>query len=69
MKAILEFDLPNDSELHLDAINGPLWKSLAWEFDTWLRNKIKHGDPEATTYQAIRDSFHAEMESSGVSFE
>ena len=69
MKATLSFDLPEESAMHLDHINGPAWKSVAWEFDQWLRDKIKHGDNQETTYQAIRDSFRAEMESSGVSFE
>lgn len=69
MKAILEFDLPTESDMHRDALDGSRWKSVSWEFDQWLRSKVKHGEEQTTTFQAIRDSLHAEMESSGVSFD
>jgi hypothetical protein len=42
MKAILEFDLPDDSgEFRLASTAGDLYNTL-WEMDQWLRSSIKY---------------------------
>ena len=42
MKAILEFNLPDDQIEFDDAVNGNKWKVFAWEFDQWLRSQTKY---------------------------
>lgn len=44
MKAILEFNLPEDREEHEEAVNA--WKvTLAvWDYSQWLRGLYKHGE-------------------------
>jgi hypothetical protein len=42
MKAILEFDLPNDSgEFRLASTASDMYNTL-WEMDQWLRSVIKY---------------------------
>lgn len=46
MKAILEFNLPED-ELDLsNAINGSKFKLILWDMDQHLRNIAKHSENE-----------------------
>ena len=46
MKAILEFNLPED-ELNLsNAINGNKFKLILWDMDQHLRNIVKYGENE-----------------------
>jgi|LauGreDrversion4_2_1035121.scaffolds.fasta_scaffold00011_103 hypothetical protein len=46
MKAILEFNLPED-ELDLsNAINGNKFKLILWDMDQHLRNIVKYGENE-----------------------
>jgi len=46
MKAILEFNLPED-ELDLsNAINGNKFKLILWDMDQHLRNIVKHSENE-----------------------
>ena len=42
MKAILEFNLPEDDVEFQTANNAGKMKSVLWEMDNWLRAKIKH---------------------------
>lgn len=42
MKAILEFNLPDDQVDFEEAVNGAKWKLFAWEFDQWLRSQTKY---------------------------
>ena len=63
MKAILEFNLPEDQEQFEDASNGWKWSLLVWELDQHLRNETKYA-PDSTSpekYQAyckVRDILH-----------
>jgi hypothetical protein len=63
MKAILEFNLPEDQEQFEDASNGWKWSLLVWELDQHLRNETKY-EPDSTPpekYQAycdLRDKLH-----------
>lgn len=41
MKAILEFNLPDDQEDFKLATDGVKWWSIAWNMTQWLRNEIK----------------------------
>ena len=45
MKAILEFNLPEDKEEFDAASKGMDWAIIAWDMDQLLRNKLKYGTP------------------------
>jgi len=42
MKAILEFELPEDREEYVAASRGMEWALLVWHIDQFIRNKIKY---------------------------
>lgn len=43
MKATLEFNLPEEQEAHMDAINGTAWRSAYQDIRNQVRNSIKYG--------------------------
>jgi hypothetical protein len=53
MKAILEFDLPEDNHDFQAAINGENYKSAIWEFDQLLRSEMKYKELTDETYKAL----------------
>jgi threonine synthase len=57
MKAILEFTFPEDQDEHTDALNGASWKSVVWELDEWLRQRIRYENRE--DLQEIREKLFA----------
>ena len=44
MKAILEFELPEDKENFDASAKGMDWAIVAWDLDQLLRKKLKYGD-------------------------
>jgi hypothetical protein len=54
MKAILEFDLPEDNTDFQAAINGHNYKSAIWDFDQLLRSEMKYKDLSEDTYNAFK---------------
>jgi len=42
MKALLEFELPEDREEYVAASRGMEWALLVWHIDQFIRNKIKY---------------------------
>ena len=64
MKAVLEFNLPEDhAEFHV-ATHAMDWKILADEYDEDLRLKLKHGELTeefAKGVQWARDEFHRHL--------
>ena len=42
MKAILEFNLPEDKQDFDFATQGSNWWNVCWEMDQWLRRQTKH---------------------------
>ncbi len=44
MKAILEFNLPEEDVEHLTAINGGKYRLILFAHDQWLRAKIKYNE-------------------------
>lgn len=54
MKAILEFDLPEENRDFQEAINGKNYKSAIWEFDELLRSEIKYKEPTEDSYKAYK---------------
>jgi len=58
MKAILEFNLPEDNVEHLTAIQAPDWKFVVSEIDEYLRSQIKYSnlsDEVSKALQLTRD--------------
>jgi len=59
MKAILEFNLPEEEEQHADAINGTQYKFAIQELDEYLRRRLKY--EKLSNYDevnAIRTELH-----------
>jgi hypothetical protein len=54
MKAVLEFDLPEDQDDFQSAINGNNYKSAIWDFDQLLRSEMKYKELSDETYQAYK---------------
>lgn len=71
MKATLEFALPEESSEHEDAVNGSRWKALVFEFDQYLRGRIKHGPEDNVIAGAewSRHELHRLLEESGLTLD
>ena len=52
MKAILEFNLPEENEEFQAAVNGLNYKSAIWDYDQWLRSEMKYSELSDQTYKA-----------------
>jgi hypothetical protein len=54
MKAVLEFDLPEENIEFQSAINGHKYKSAIWDFDQLLRSEMKYKELSDETYKAYK---------------
>jgi hypothetical protein len=59
MKAILEFNIPEDQIEFDEANNAGKYYSILWDLDQFLRNKVKypaqdHDPIETDTYDKVR---------------
>ena len=60
MKAILEFNLPEDNSEHMRAIHcNQAWMSL-YEIDSWCRNILKHGGSQYKTVEELAQAIRTE---------
>jgi len=55
MKAILEFDLPEDQEKFDAANRGMDWALVAWETEQLLRKKLKYEEHTRDTRKVLED--------------
>ena len=75
MKAILEFNLPEDQPDFDLAVNGAKAQSTLWEFDQWLRAQYKYMSDEEysedkyETYEKCREQLRELMFENGVKFD
>lgn len=73
MKAILEFNLPEEDNQLRDAINGNTWRLFAYEFSQFLRTEIKyndkHTDEERATFKRIQLEFNQMMLNDNLTLE
>lgn len=73
MKAILEFNMDDDKNDFELAINGRKWYVLAWEFDQYLRTRMKYeesiSDDEYKAVEAAREKLRDLMFESGLNFD
>ncbi len=65
MKAILEFELPEDNNNHTIAVNAMGFALACWDLDQFLRDKLKYGndfvDPDDAlekTREVLNDILH-----------
>jgi hypothetical protein len=74
MKAILEFNLPEDSEEHQVAVKARDLYLALWDIDQWLRGKVKYSegkefeDPE-DALDKTREQLREIMSGYGLNFE
>ena len=66
MKAILEFNLPEDQPEFNNAIKGGDWKHVCWEMDQLLRTNIKYAPDDVNeevleALEKIREEFNRIM--------
>ena len=66
MKAILEFDLPEDEELFHIANKGMDWALLVWHIDQFIRNKIKYEQDREGVLGLVRKELNFQMEEKGL---
>lgn len=72
MKAILEFKLPEDAVEYKIATNAPNLHQSLYEFDQYLRSRIKHDDDNEDVYDclvSVRDKLNEILLSNTVSLE
>ena len=69
MKAVLEFQLPEETEEHQNALKGTLYKGALQEMDNYFRNKIKYeelpGDVRVSMENA-REALHQAAQHYGI---
>jgi len=70
MKAILEFNLPEDEEQFNVASKGMDWALVVWDIDQLLRNKLKHGAPTHHVHllEELRDTLNNLVEEKGLQY-
>ena len=68
MKAILEFELPEDKENFDASAKGMDWALLVWHIDQFIRNKIKYEQDKDGILQLVRDRLYFNMEEKGLRY-
>ena len=74
MKAILEFELPEDKEEFDAASKGMDWAILAWDIDQYIRNRLKYQFEKLDTSSAkeelelLRESLNEMLIVSGLQY-
>lgn len=75
MKAILEFNLPEDNQEFKLATKASDWWNVCWQMDQWLRTQYKYmPDTEYSkdkyeTYEKCREQLREIMFENGVSLD
>jgi len=73
MKAILEFNLPEDERAFELAYKGLSIASALWKYDQYLRNEVKynfelHSEDEISTFRTVRDELRRNLIEANVDF-
>lgn len=74
MKAILEFNLPDDTLEYKMVNNASSMHSTLWEFDQWLRNELKYNVDykdliQTKTLETCREKLHEFMDDNDIKFD
>ena len=56
MKAMIEFNLPEENYEHLNATNGSKYRSVLWNLEKWMRAKLKFEELSDGQYDAIKET-------------
>ncbi len=56
MKAVLEFNLPEENHEFANATNVSKMRSVLWELDQWMRAKLKYEELPDGQYDAIKQT-------------
>ena len=68
MKAILEFDLPEDKEEYDAASRGMDWALIVLHIDQFIQNKIKYEQDRDGVLQLVRNELNFQLEEKGLNF-
>ena len=68
MKAILEFNLPEEEEQSNAANKGMDWALLVLHIDQFIRNKIKYEQDREDILQLVRNELTFQMEEKGLQY-
>ena len=70
MKAILEFNLPEDQPEFNNALKGGDWKHVCWQMDQYLRKRVKYdeslSEEQLEVYEDMRGEFWRMMKENNV---
>ena len=71
MKAILEFELPDDQEEYEYAVNARKMYSALWDIKQLIRSKLKHNsdnltDAELKQWEIIHDEFYVILDEQNI---
>jgi hypothetical protein len=67
MKAILEFNLPEDNQEFELASKALKMFGTLWDFDVWLRTEIKYNNQEQ--YEPVREKLRELMNDNRIDFD
>ena len=68
MKAILEFNLPEEEEQFNASNKGMDWALLVLHIDQFIRNKIKYEQDREDILQLVRNELTFQMEEKGLQY-
>lgn len=75
MKAILEFQLPEEKQYFDFASQGSDWFYVAWNMDRWLREQMKYmpdseySDDKYNTYEKCREKLRELIDDSNLNLD
>lgn len=73
MKAVLEFNFPDDRQDFELTVNAAKWYSTLWELDQYLRSRLKYEESISDdAYEALDDTrskLHELMREKSISFD
>lgn len=50
----LVFQIPEEDEAWMDAVNGPKYRAILWDLDQELRQQVKYGELAPDVEEALR---------------
>lgn len=71
-EVILKFTLPGEDQEATAAMNGGKWSAVVWDFDQWLRKKIKYeelSESESSAYRACQQELRSLLDSVNLRLE
>jgi hypothetical protein len=66
MKAILEFDLPDEKFEFNYAIKGVNYSLVIDDLENWIRSKVKYTDQTTFTLEELREKLNEYKRNNGV---